>query len=165
MPKGNDFLNPDNLPATSQEGDNEYDNLVLNLESVSEEGPVYEAMPPGIYDAVVENAVFGPSKQNNPMITWTFKLLDPQFEGRLLFYHTTLHNEQGQSRLKRMLLRVYPDVQLSEFSPRNFCDNGDGLGYECRLKVVIQRYQGKKTNSVSDVLPPADAGSGYLEST
>jgi hypothetical protein len=154
-----DFLNPDNRMMAAQ--DDDQDSLVLDLDDVDEKGPAFEVLPVGIYDCVVENTEFGNSSAGNPMISWTLKVIDPQYEGRLLFYHTTLHNEQGRARLKRILLRAYPDLSLKGFSPKKFCEDGDALGAPCRAKVKIGRYQGEKRNSVSDVLAPADAG-GFL---
>ena len=152
-----DFLNPD--AQSSPSSSNDEDNMVLDLNDVDESAPTYAVLPVGIYDAVVENAEFGPSSNNNPMISWTFKIIDPQYEGRFLFYHTTLHTDQGRARLKRMLLRLYTDLDLSKFNPRKFCDEGEGLGMPCRVKVKIGRYQGEKRNNVTDVLAAAEEGS------
>ena len=154
-----DFLNPDSQTggmSGSDDYDSDLDNMVLNLEDVDEEGPGFEPLRPGIYDAVVENTEFGPSSNNNPMITWVFKVTDPEYEGRLLFFHTTLNNDFGVSRLKRILVRVLPEIDMAEFSPRQFCDRGEAIGYPCRVRVNIRPYQGQKRNNVTDVLPPSE---------
>lgn len=134
------------------------DNLVLDLGGVNEEMPTFQPLPPGIYNCVVENAEFSRSKNNNPMITWVFRVVDAENEGRLLFYHTVLNTEAGLAKLKRLLLRICPDVELTSFRPKAFCEEGVALGRACRVKVRIRNYQGKPSNDVTDVLPSAEGG-------
>ncbi len=164
MAKDKDLLNPDEELDLSggSAGKDSGDSMVLDLNDVDEEGPGFEAMPPGVYNCIVENAEFGPSSKGNPMITWVFKVIDPQYEGRLLFNHTTLNNDVGKSRLKRLLARVVPDVDMGAFNPAAFCDGGEALGLPCRVKVRIKAYQGQKRNDVTDVLPPAE-GSSFMD--
>src|SRR5690606_9684345 len=97
-------------------------------------------------------------KNNNPMITWVFRVVEAEHEGRLLFYHTVLNTEAGLARLKRLLLRICPDVELASFRPKAFCEEGVALGRACRVKVRIRNYQGKPSNDVTDVLPSAEGG-------
>lgn len=155
-----DFLNPDDNIDLTAGADEE--SMVLNLDEVNE-NPEFEVLAPGVYDCVIENTEFGKSSNGNPMITWIFKVTDPQYAGRLLYNHTTLNNEVGLGRLKKILARVLPHVSLAEFRPREFCDSGDALGYPCRVKVRIRPYEGKKRNNVQDVLAPADTGAGFLD--
>lgn len=157
-----DLLNPDEEIDLSPGGNVTGDSMVLNLDDVSEDGPTFEALSPGIYNCVVENTEYGPSQKGNPMITWVFKVIDPQYEGRLLFNHTTLNNDVGISRLKRILARVVPDVNMSAFNPQEFCDNADAIGLPCRVKVRIRPYQGQKRNDVTDILPPSE-GSDFMD--
>ena len=156
-----DFLNPDEDVQFDGSADG-MENMVLNLEEVDEDGPAFEALPPGIYNCVVENTEFAPSKKNNPMITWVFKVVDPEFENRLLFNHTVLNHERGRQRLKQILMRVVPEVNMAEFNPQKFCDEGVAIGYPCRVKVRIRPYQGEKRNDVTDVLAPVE-GSSFLD--
>jgi len=167
-----DFLDPDEqavLGSSNLDGGGDGDNLVLNLDEVSEDAPTFEALPPGIYDCIVENTELGYSSNNNPMITWVFKVIHPQYDGRLLFNHTVLNNKVGQSRLKQSLVRIVPDVNLAEFSPRNFCDEGIALGLPCRVKVRIRPYRNQATgkterrNNVVDVLSPAEETGSFLD--
>lgn len=159
-----DALNPDEeLDLSERPADETAENMVLNLDDVDEDGPDFEALPPGIYDCIVENTEYGLSSNNNPMITWVFKVIDPQYEGRLLFSHTTLNNKQGIRRLKKILIRVVPDVDMAAFNPNKFCDEGIALGYPCRVKVRIKPYQGQKRNDVTDILPPAEGGGSFLD--
>lgn len=155
-----DPMNPDaGFDLTGGGGFTGDDNMVLDLGSVSEEMPGFEAVPPGVYSAIVENTDFTISQNSgNPMISWQFRIIDAQFDNRLMFYHTVLNKESGLSRLKRLMLRVCPDYDLSQFKPKDFCDSGFALGRPCRVKVRIRPYQGKRVNDVTDILGPADDG-------
>lgn len=154
------FLDPD---AQEKNQSDDGDNMVLDLDDVNEDGPGFEALPPGIYNCIIENTEYTMSSNNNPMITWVFKVVDAEGEGRLLFNHTVLNNEVGISRLKRTLTRVVPDVDLKAFNPKQFCDEGVAIGLPCRVKVTIRPYQGEKRNNVTDVLQPADEDGGFLD--
>lgn len=157
MSKEKNALNPDEQELDLSE--NAGESMTLDLENIDESGPAYEAIPPAVYNCVVDNTEFGPSKNNNPMITWVFKVVDSEYEGRLLFHHTTLNNPRGLQRLKQILTRIVPDVDLKSFNPEKFASEGQALGYPCRVKVRIRPYQGQKRNDVQDVLPPAEGGS------
>lgn len=158
-----DMLDPDSTMDLSEAGGYD-DNFVLNLEEVSEELPKFEAMPSGVYNAIVENVTFGPSQNgNNPMLTWEFRVTDPPYENRKLYFHTVLNSEFGVKMLKRTLLRVCPDVDMANFSPRAFAETGAALGLPCRLKVTIRPYQGERRNNVKEVLPPQGADEFFGE--
>jgi len=159
-----DFLNPDAEVGLEENVDSGNDNLVLNLDGVSEDLPKFEAIPPGVYDAVVENVEFGYSQNSgNPMLTFQFRITDERFENRMLFYHTVLNKDSGLSRLKRLLVKVAPNIPLSNFNPASFADEGEILGYPCRLKVNIRPYKGEKRNNIVDVLAPEESPTGFLD--
>jgi len=164
------FLNPDadevNLfktPAGSSKNE-DLDSLILDLDSTDADAPRFEALPPGVYTCVVDNTEYGPSSKANPMITWVFKVIDPAYEGRLLFTYTVLNNDAGKNRLKRMLTRIVPDLPLGEFSPRKFVDEAQAVGMLCRVKVRVRPYQGQKRNEITDVLPALEnTGGSFLD--
>lgn len=139
----------------------EDDGMVLDLDDVDESMPAFQALPPGVYDAIVENVEFGKSKKLNPMLTWTFTLTGEEYKNRKMFYHNTLNSEAGVSGLKRTLVRLLPDGNFSKFSPKQFADEGIALGAECRLKLNVKPYNGERRNNVVDVLAPAADG-GFL---
>lgn len=144
-------------------GENEADNLVLDLDQVDDSMPEFEAMPPGVYECLIENTEYKVSNNGNPMIAWQFRVIDENYENRMLFYHTVLNKEAGQARLKRLLVRVCPDVPLAGFSPKNFCEQGLALGLPCRAKVRVRPYEGKKRNDVTDILAPLASGDNYMD--
>ena len=154
-----DPMNPDAKIDMEGSGLTGADNMVLDLGGVSEDLPAFEALSPGVYNAIVENTELSVSQSSgNPMITWQFRVVEPQFDGRLLFYHTVLNKEAGLSRLKRLMTRVCPDYPVVAFKPKDFCESGFALGRPCRVKVRVRPYQGRRVNDVTDILQPAEDG-------
>ena len=138
----------------------ENDNMVLDLNGVDEKAGGFEALPVGVYNAMVDEAEFGYSNNSgNPMITWKFKVTDEPYNNRLLFYHTVLSTDMGKAALKKLLMRVCPEVDLGTFNPKTFCNNGEAIGLPCQVKIKIELYKGEKKNKVQDVLSPEVAGS------
>ena len=158
-------LNPDeNVDLTNGEQQGQDDNMVLDLDNIDEEAPDFEAMPPGTYNCIVENTEFTHSQRSgNPMITWVFQVTDPDYQNRLLFYHTVLNSDQGKKRLKRAITRINPDIDLSQFNPTKFCEEGHVLGMPCQVKVRVRNYQGQQRNDVQDVLAPKNVEDSYLD--
>ena len=165
----NDFLDPDEQAALMGTGSVPGERMVLDLENVDDSGPTFEALPPATYPCIVENVEFTKSKAGNPMLVWTFKVTDPQYDGRLLFNHHVLNNEIGKSRLKQSLVRILPEPPLKDFNPAKFAEEGTALGLPCRVKVKIRPYknpesgQTERRNNVQDVLPPADEAGAFLD--
>lgn len=129
------------------------DNFTLNLANVDENAQ-YEILPPGTYPCTVENTEYGPSSNGNPMITWQFRVVHPEYENKFLWLHTVLNNDAGLRRLKKMLLVTCPEMtqeDLEQFNPDDFCAEGKALGAMCMVKVKNRMYQGKPTNNVQDV--------------
>lgn len=135
--------------------------LVFDLSGV-EEQTSFELIPKGIYDAVVDELEFGESKAGNPMITVKYQLTDAQYENRTLYDYWVLAgngSEFGLAKLKKFLVRVCPNVDISNFNPAVFAEQGLAIGNQCRVSVAIQTqkkgdYKGEKRNTIKDVLAP-----------
>lgn len=132
------------------------ENLVLDLTDVDEKSGGFEAMSKGKYPAVLDDCEYGPSKKDSPMITWKFKLDLPEYGKRTLFYYTVLDQKFGIANLKKTLLALKLDVDMANFNPETFCDEGDAIGLPVTLDVGIQKYEGEKRNNVKAVLPAED---------
>ncbi len=166
--------NNDEFPELNMGSDDEQsatadDSMVLDLGGVNEDAPAFELLPAGLYNAIIENTEFGHSKSNgNPQIGWTFSITDRSFLNRKMFYYTVLNKDSGLARLKRLLIRVMPDVDIKKFHPGRFCEEGIALGRECRIKVRISTRKNMSTgrsepsNSVTDVMAPSDDQDSYL---
>lgn len=139
--------------------ENDAEGLVFDLSGV-EEDKKFEVIPKGTYDAVVDELDFGDSKAGNPMVTVKYSLTDGEFANRVIFDYWVLAGagaEFGQAKLKKFLVRVCPDVDITKFNPKSFADTGAAVGRQCRLSLGIQvqkqgEYKGEKRNTVKDIL-------------
>lgn len=156
------FVNPDEMSTNLTMSDGDNDGMILDLDGVDDTMPEFEALPPGIYPVIVEDATFGDSSAGNPMLTFQFKCLDPQYQNRMFFYHTVLNKPRGIASLKRLLVRIAPEISLANFSPKKFAEDGMVLGFEARVKLRVKPYKGQKRNEVTDVLAPEAAGGDFL---
>lgn len=134
--------------------------FVFDLTGVEENAGGFEVLPKGKYDAVVDELEFGESKAGNPMITVKYAITTPEYENRIIFDYWVLGGgkaaEFGLAKLKKFLVRVCPDVDLSAFNPQSFADQGTAVGRLCTLSLGIQtqksgEYKGEKRNTVKDV--------------
>lgn len=147
--------------------------FVIDFETIDENKSDFEAIPVGVYDAIVENVELTKSKKLNDMVVWTFKLIDEKYGNRLLSFYNllneyddsgkTVRSERGLKALKKVLLRVCPDTPLAGLNIKAFCEQGEAINLRCRVKVTIQKkgeYAGR--NNVQDVLRPS-ADDNYLD--
>lgn len=152
----NDFLGTGAGAGVATGADNT--GLVFDLSNV-EEDKGFELLPKGDYPAVVDEMEFGDSKAGNPMVTVKYKITEGEFADRVLFDYWVLDGKGkdfGLGKLKKFLVRVCPDADLSAFNPQTFCDEAAGIGRECVLvvKITTQKkgeYKGEKRNNVADV--------------
>jgi hypothetical protein len=134
-----------------KKGTNMSDNLVLNLNDVDEKAGGFEAMPKGDYEAIVDDVEFGDSSKGSPMITWKFKVTEEPYAKRTLFYYNVLDQTFGVAALKKTLIALGVDMDMSSFNPQEFADSGEAIGLPIKIKVGIQKYEGEKRNNVKDV--------------
>lgn len=159
-------------------GNNEEDNkdavggtdgggLVFNLSDV-EEDKGFEVLPKGDYAAIVDELTFGESSKGNPMITVKYKVSEGEFEGRVLFDYWVLNGkgaEFGLAKLKKFLVRVMPEVDISSFNPTTFAENEGAVGRELTMSVRVKKetkgdYKGELRNNITDISAPS-AGAMY----
>lgn len=159
---GFDFTAGNNASAnTGVTASSDNGGMVFDLSGV-EENKTFEVIPKGTYDAVVDELDFGDSKSGNPMVTVKYSLTSPEYENRVIFDYWVLKGkgeEFGLAKLKKFLVRVCPDVNISAFDPKEFADTGVAVGRQCRLTLGIQtqkqgEYKGEKRNTVKDTLAP-----------
>jgi hypothetical protein len=142
--------------GTGNTGAGAGDSLVLDLDNASI--TEFEAIPPGIYAAKVENTEFGDSSNGNPMVTVSFRITeDGPYIKRLVFNHYTLSSDFGKAALKIFLQRLCPEYPLTGFSPSNFCENMVAVNRPCRVKLGVKMYQGQRRNQVKEVLEAGTA--------
>lgn len=120
----------------------------------------FEPLPAGVYNAVIENMERKTSKAGNPMLTLTFKVVHEDYKNRKLFNHFVLDpsNTISMGRLKKFLIEVFPDVDLTNVNFDEMIQQGTAIGRECTLKVAQRAYNGNMTNDVKEVMGPSDGG-------
>lgn len=141
---------------------NDQGGLVFNLNDV-EEDKGFELIPKGNYPAVVDELEFTESSSGNPMLKVVYKITEGEYEGRTLYDFWVLGGkgaEFGLAKLKKFLVRVCPEVDLSAFNPQTFADEGTAIGRELTIAVRIQtqkkgEYKGEKRNQVADIFAPS----------
>jgi len=137
--------------------------MVINLADVEE--PTREIIPPGIYDAMVDNVEFGNSRKGNPMLTWTFVVTDKEGKNHTLFYHNTLNDDRGKGRVKQTVNALISDEEefdWTEFRPSETAEWA--VGRQCRVRVRIQpaNEEYDRSNSIVKVMQAAE--STFLQS-
>jgi len=164
-----EFEKGPDVVGNAQEENLPEENLVLNLENVSDSLPGFEPLPVGWYNTIIENAIYTKSLAGNPMIKFDFLVTTPEYANKHLYLNCTLtvkgiKNEYGVSYLKMVVSRAGIEVNWLQFSPKTFCDEGKALGKALRAhaalgKPYVRKSDGKtvRGNKVTEVAP---AGSG-----
>ena len=145
------------------------ESMVFNLDDVST--PSFEVIPKGTYPAIIDEFEFTTSQASgNPMIKVVYQITDGEFAERKLFDYFVLAGEGAKwamPRLKQLLVRVVPEIDISKFNPAKFADEGTIINRPCQIKVNINtqksgEYKGEKRNQIREVLAAADAGGSFL---
>jgi hypothetical protein len=117
----------------------------------TEESSGFEPLPAGIFTAEIDAAEFGKSRNGNPMVTVTFRVIDEPYHGRLLWEHFVTTSEVAKSRLKKML-HVATGESPSKFTPD---DIPEVITKRLRLRVT-PRNDAFGGNKITDFMPPED---------
>lgn len=136
--------------------------LVVNLDSVEEQK--YEAIPRGVYNAVIESCEYALSQSSgNPMWTMKIRITDGEYEDRRLFTHVSF-SPKALPRTKKMLMQFAPELLQGPFKPQAIADDGTLIDREVRVKVKIEKYEGENRSRIDDILAPANGGgSGFFK--
>jgi hypothetical protein len=132
--------------------------LVFNLDNV-EESKGFEVLPKGDYPVVVDELEFGESSTGNAMFTAVFAVTAGEFEKRKLYDYWVLTGngaEFGLGKLKKFLARVCPEVNMTQFNPQQFADEGVAIGRELTVSVAVSKqkkgdYKGEMRNQIRDM--------------
>lgn len=134
--------------------------FVIDMSGVDENAADFPVLPRGLYPAIVEQLDFGPSKNSgNPMWSWRFEISEGEYAGQKLFYYSVLTAEQ-LPRLKKVLMRIAPELLETAFNPKTVADQGVLIGKACTIRVDVKPYEGKPRNNVRDVLPAQESTGG-----
>ena len=128
------------------------DILVIDIAGVSTK---FEAMPVGIYSAVVDEVehIVASKKSGKPYIKFTFMITTPEFDGRKVFHNCSLE-KAALWKLLKALEALGMDIEGDTLQ----LDKEAMIGLPCNLSLAIEDYQGNAKNNVQDVLPPKNIG-------
>lgn len=124
----------------------------------------FEPLPEGQYEVVIETVEVRESKSSdNDYLNWQFKVLDDEYEGRMLWMITSL-SERALFRLKDVFLALGVieedeeiDIEWEEGvditpqeGPRLINPEVEGLA--CIAVVTNEMYDGRERNRVNELL-------------
>jgi hypothetical protein len=118
----------------------------------------FETIPEGNYEAVVFEVEQKVGKSSGkPYLNWQLKIQGGEYDGRRLFYMTSL-SPNALWKLKENLAALgYTDEELAgDFE----LDTTDLLGRECVAIVKHEEYQGVARDKVDNIIP---SGAGSTE--
>ena len=158
---------PESKPADSKvNASADAEGLVFDLSDVEEQA--FEVLPRGTYEAIIEEFEYTTAQSSgNPMLKIVYTITSGEFAERKIFDYLVLAGEGAKyslPRLKQLLIRVCPEVNISTFNPSEFADAGTILNRPCqiRLNITTQKsgeYKGEKRNQVREVLSANTSGS------
>lgn len=117
----------------------------------------FEPIEPGTYLARVASCDVGDSKSSgNPVVNWQFEIDEEPYEGRKLFFHTSLMPKAIWKFAQTMKALGWTEEEMK--SPDGFeFEPDDTIDVECRLVVTQEPYQGQVRNRVQRALGLGDA--------
>lgn len=135
------------------------------------EAPAFEAIPKGTYPAIIEELEYTTSQSSgNAMIKVVYMITEGEFAERKVYDFLMLAGDGAKfalPRLKQMLIRVCPEVDISSFNARRFAESGASINRPCQIKLKITtakngEYKGEKRNQVAEVLSAEGIGGSFL---
>lgn len=150
--------------AASPEG------MVFDLGGV-EDNTSFEVIPKGTYNAIIEDLEFTESQSSGaPMLKAVFSITDGEYAERKVFDYYVLTGEGAKyslPKLKQLVSRVCPEVDLGSFNPAKFAEDGVAINRPCQIKLAVTtqkkgEYKGEKRNNVREILSAADVQNSFL---
>ena len=144
--------------------------MVFNLNEVEEQS-VFEVLPKGTYNAIVEEFEFTTSQSSgSPMIKCVYSIIDGEYADRKIFDYYVLTGEGAKyalPRLKQLITRVVPEEDSANFNPAKFAESGVIINRQCRITLGIQtqkkgEYKGEKRNNVREILAANSMETSFL---
>lgn len=142
MSKTEGYYNPDEQNAT------------MDLSGVSE-GLGFDPIPKGTYAVEVDECEYKMSSNDNPMLVFVLKVIDNEEYGdRKLWENLVLNNDFGIKKLKTLLARWFPTLDLSTFNPQGFAESGEAIGVTGSVKLTVKKDKssGEMRNQITDFL-------------
>ena len=106
----------------------------------TEQPPSYE-VPDGRYNVSIESAILNKSKKSGRLqVSWSLKILDGEYRGRMLFKHDGIDNDTGRSFFRGALARLGVDWPDSPSEIPQILEglNGSQAQVNCKTKDDAQ---------------------------
>ncbi len=163
-------FNLDGGNASGVQAEENAEGMVFNLNDV-EESKSFEVLPRGTYNAVIDEFEYTTSQSSgSPMIKAVYSVTDGEFAERKVYDYYVLTGEGAKyalPKLKQLLTRVCPEVDLSSFNPKDFAENGDIINRMCQIKLSVTtqkkgEYKGEKRNQVKEIMAYSEGSGSFL---
>jgi len=130
--------------------------VMIDLSNIEEMR--FEAIPKGIYDAVVDSCEYKISKNSGkPMFEFQFEINGGDYNGRKLYFYASF-SAAALAGTKTALNRIDPTIFAGPFNPQKIADDGILLGKAVRLKIKHEDYNGEPQARIQSILAPAEGG-------
>lgn len=162
----NDFMN-DGFGSGQASAGADGAGLVFDLSGVDENASSFEVLPKGTYNVIIDECELTEAKSSGaPMLAMKYVIDGGEYDSRVIFDYIVLGGkpkaiELGQQKLKKLLVRVCPEVDIQHFNVAAFNEQGTAIGKRCQIVLGIQTnksgdYKGEKRNNVKDILAPSN---------
>lgn len=117
----------------------------------------FTIIPEGVYPVSVFKVEQKMSQAQKPYINWTLKITEGEFQGRQMFYTSSLQPQCLWSLKVALKNLGYADASLKgQFN----LDLEDLLGRECQAVVVHEEYKGEMRDHVDKLIAPEGGAVG-----
>jgi hypothetical protein len=144
--------------------ENEDAGILVDLRNVEEMS--FEAIPKGIYPAVLDQCDYSLSKNSGkPMWSARFTIAEGEYANRKLFTFLSF-SEKALPGTKRQIRQFAPELLSVPFDPKQVAESGALVGRPCRVKVDIEDYKPEsgevqKRNRIREIFGHTTAGDGF----
>lgn len=114
---------------------------------------VFDVLPLGYYDLIIEGVKPMRSKSGYPMVNVTFKVVDDgQYAGRKVFHYVTFlpaKDENGDPRKGAGIALFFLACIGEPHEPTKLkIEPFNWIGRTCRARIVIETWKGKERNKI-----------------
>lgn len=111
----------------------------------------FELIPKSVQPCIIEDIEFDISEAGNKMWRVTLKIREGDFEGRKLFTFVVF-SQKAMSLAKKAIRAFAPELLDKPFNPESILNEIDLIGRTVAARVAFDRYEGRRTNKVKELL-------------
>lgn len=141
------------------------DNFTVDMSQVPDQ--MFQALPKGDYNVVIEMCEFSRSKSSNkPMWTVRVEVEDGEYAGKKIYTHLSFSDAAmpgTKMAIKTFAPEILSDPQYQPFAPKKLADEGYLLGKKARVRLGIEKYEGQDKNKIARWLEPTTAANQFIQ--